>query len=217
VIGKCKIRFPHFQVSKLPTLTSKSLTDLLAAFRSADPTPGGGSAAALAGAVGAALLAMVAALPKSRATTTEDTARLKDAGDRCVAASMEMEALVDRDSDAYDLVMAAYKRPKGTDEEKAARSVVIQSAMREAIATPLAVMRACVAARAQGAVIRALGNPSASSDVQVGFELLGAGLRGARLNVEINLGSVKDADYVAKVRAEVDALESRFSRGQRVE
>jgi formiminotetrahydrofolate cyclodeaminase len=194
----------------LPKLTSLSVVDLLAAFRSADPTPGGGSAAALAGAVGAALLAMVAALPKSRATTAEDAARLKDAGDRCVAASMELEALVDRDSDAYDLVMAAYKRPKGNDEEKAARSAVIQSAMREAIATPLAVMRACVAAAAPGAVIGALGNPSASSDVQVGFELLGAGLRGAKLNVEINLGSVKDAGYVAKVRAEVEALESGF-------
>lgn len=197
-------------------LTQTSLTTLLAAFRSADPTPGGGSAAALAGAVGAALLAMVAALPKSRATTPEDTERLKDAGEHCVAASLELEALVDRDSDAYDLVVAAYKRPKGTDQENAARSAGIQAAMREAIAAPLAVMRACAAAAAQGTVIAALGNPSASSDVQVGVELLGAGLRGAKLNVEINLGSMKDAEYVAAVRAEVEALESRFSRSQRV-
>ena len=197
-------------------LTSLPVTALLASFRSPDPTPGGGSAAALAGAIGSALLAMVAALPKSRAASEEDAGRLKAAGERCAALSVELEALVDRDSEAYDLVMAAYKKPKGTDEEKAARSAGIQAAMREAIAAPLTVMRACAAAAEQGVVVAALGNPSASSDVKVGFELLGAGLRGARLNVEINLDSVKDAEYVAGIRGEVERLESGFSRLQGV-
>jgi formiminotetrahydrofolate cyclodeaminase len=193
----------------LTKLTSLTVTELLAAFRSPDPTPGGGSAAALAGAVGASLLAMVAGLPKSRAATAEDVARLKAAGERCAAFGATLEALVDRDSEAYDLVVAAYKRPKATDEEKAARSAGIQSAMREAIAAPMDVMRACAAATEQGVVIAALGNPSASSDVQVGLELLGAALRGARLNVDTNLGSIKDADYVARIRAEVEELERR--------
>lgn len=192
-------------------LTEQSVSDLLAAFRSADPTPGGGSASALAGAIGASLLAMVAGLPKSRAATDEDAGRLKSAGEQCAAASGELEALVDRDSDAYDLVMAAYRKPKATDAEKAARSVAIQTALREAIAAPLAVMRACAGAAGHGAVIAALGNPSAASDVKVGFELLGAGRRGAKENVEINLGSVKDAEYVARVQAEVEALEAGFA------
>jgi len=189
------------------TLITHTVTDLLAAFRSAAPTPGGGSAAALTAAIGSSLLAMVAGLPKSRAATAEDIARLRAAGDRCTALSAELEALVDRDSDAYDLVMAAYKKPKGTDEEKAARSAAIQAAMREAIAAPLAVMRAAAAAAEQGVVIAGLGNPSASSDAQVGFELLGAGLRGAKLNVETNLGSVKDPDYLAKVRRDVEEFD----------
>ena len=197
-------------------LTSLSVTELLAAFRSPDPTPGGGSAAAVAGAIGSSLLAMVAALPKSRAASKEDAERLTAAGERCAALGVELEALVDRDSEAYALVMAAYKRPKGTDEEKAARSGGIQAAVREAIAAPLAVMRACAAAAEQGVVVAALGNTSASSDVRVGFELLGAGLRGARLNVEINLDSVKDADYAAGIRGEVERLASGFSRLQRV-
>ena len=197
-------------------LTSLSVTDLLAAFRSSAPTPGGGSAAALAGAIGSALLAMVAALPKSRAASEEDAGRLKGAGERCAALSVELEALVDRDSEAYDLVMAAYKRPKATDEEKAARSAGIQAAMREAIAAPLNVMQACTAAAEQGVVVASLGNPSASSDVRVGFELLGAGLRGARLNVEINLDSVKDAEYVVGIRGEVERLADGFSRLQGV-
>ena len=189
------------------TLVNRTVSDLLSAFRSSDPTPGGGSASALAGAIGASLLAMVAALPKSRAATEEDAQRLTAAGDRCRALAGELESLVDRDANAYDLVMTAYKQPKATDEDKAARAAAIQRAMREAIAAPLAVMRACAAAAEQGVVVATLGNRSASSDVQVGLELLGAGLRGAKLNVEINLGSVKDADYVARVNGDVTEFE----------
>jgi methenyltetrahydrofolate cyclohydrolase len=188
-------------------LIERSVADLLAAFRSSDPTPGGGSAAALAGAIGSSLLAMVAGLPKARAATAEDAGRLTAAGERCTALAIELETLIDRDRAAYDLVMAAYKKPKATEEEKAVRSAGIQAAMREAIAAPLAVMRACAAAAEQGVVIAGLGNRSASSDVQVGFELLGAGLRGAKLNVEINLGSMKDAGYVTQVRGEAEEFE----------
>ena len=181
-----------------------SVTDLLAAFRSGDPTPGGGSAAALAGAIGASLFAMVAGLPKSKAATAEDIARLKASGERCTALAGELATLIDKDAASYDLVMAAYKMPKATDGEKAARSAAIQDGMRAAIAAPLAVMRACAAAAEQGVVVAGLGNPSAASDGQVGFELLGAALRGARLNVDTNLGSVKDAAYAAQVRKDVE-------------
>ena len=184
-----------------------SVTDLLAAFRTPEPTPGGGSAAALAGALGASLLAMVARLPKSKAATEEDAARLEAAGARCTELAQTLAGLIDRDSEAYGLVMAAYKRPKGTDEEKAARSAAIQQAFRAAIEAPLDVMRACAAAAEQGVVIAGLGNPSAASDGQVGFELLGAALRGAKMNVETNLDSVKDAGYVAAVRKDVEEFE----------
>jgi formiminotetrahydrofolate cyclodeaminase len=181
--------------------------EFLAAIRSSNPTPGGGSASALAGAMGASLLAMVARLPKSRATTAEDTARLKAAGDRCATLAQELETLVERDSDAYNQVLAAYKLPKGSEPEKAARSAAIQAGFRAAIAAPLDVMRACAAAAEQGVVVAMLGLPSASSDVQVGIELLAAALRGAKLNVETNLGSVKDADYLSKVRSDVQDSE----------
>jgi methenyltetrahydrofolate cyclohydrolase len=185
-------------------LSERTVTDLLAAFRSPNPTPGGGSASALAGAVGASLLAMVAALPKTRASNAEDEEALREAGQRCAALSQELTTLIDRDSEAYEQVMTAYKRPKGTDEEKAARSAAIQTALRGAIDAPLAVMRACANASVRAIAIASFGNPSAASDVQVGLELLMAGLRGARLNVEINLESVKDPAYA---REEVAALE----------
>jgi formiminotetrahydrofolate cyclodeaminase len=185
-------------------LIDRTVTDLLTAFEAPEPTPGGGSAAALAGAIGAALLAMGARLPKPRAATVEDATRLQAAGDRCAALAADLSVLVDGDSEAYQQVMAAYKRPKGSDEEKAARSAAIQSGLRAATAAPLDVMRACAAAAEQGVVIAALGNPSAASDVQVGMELLGAALRGARLNVETNLGSIKDAAYVEAVKREAE-------------
>ena len=189
------------------SLTDKTVADFLAAIRSPEPTPGGGSAAALAGAMGASLFSMVAGLPKSKAATAEDAARLAAAGTRCAALADELTALVDRDSAAYGEVMAAYRRPKSTDDEKAARTAAIQDAMRAATAAPVDVMRACAAAAEQGVVVATMGNPSASSDTAVGFELLGAALRGAKLNVEINLGSIKDAEFVRKVQAEIEELE----------
>ena len=194
-------------------LTDKSVTELLAAFQSSDPTPGGGSASALAGAVGASLLAMVAGLPKSRAASEEDIERLAAAGARCGELAAHLADLVDRDSESYELVVSAYRKPKGTDEEKAARSAAIQDAMRAAIAAPLDVMRSCAAAIEQGVVVAGMGNTNAASDVQVALELLGAGLRGAKQNVDINLGSVKDPAYVEQVRRD----EAEFERGARHE
>jgi methenyltetrahydrofolate cyclohydrolase len=187
-------------------LTDKSVKDLLAAFRWPDPTPGGGSASALSGAIGASLLAMVGALPRARTADDEDVLRLQTSTRRCAEVAEQLTALVDRDSKAYEMVVGAYRLPKSTDAEKSARSARIQQALQEAIETPLDVMRACAETLAHGAVIAELGNANASSDVQVGLELLGAGLRGAKLNVEINLGSVKDADYAEAVRVEVARL-----------
>ncbi len=189
-------------------LVDKPLRELLEAFSSSDPTPGGGSASALAGAVGAALIAMVAGLPKTRHNSDGDRAALGPARETLVALRDQLATLVDRDTEAYDQVIAAYRLPKGTDEEKAARSTAIQRAMKHAIDMPLAVMRACEAGSRQGEAVARHGNPSASSDVRVGLELLAAGLRGARLNVEINLGSLKDAAYVASVTREVEWLAS---------
>ena len=187
-------------------LTERTVADLLTAFRSSDPTPGGGSASALSGAIGASLLAMVAGLPKPLAETAEDVERLQTAGARCAAHAQTLEGLIDRDSEAYELVMGAYRLPKSTDAEKAARSSRIQEALRAATEAPLDVMRACSAALEQAAVVARFGNRNASSDVGVAQELLKAGLRGAGLNVEINLGSIQDAEYVERVRTEAGRL-----------
>ena len=194
-------------------LRRKPFDELLEAFSSSDPTPGGGSASALAGAVGASLLAMVAGLPKTRHAPEDDRPPLDEARAALLALRDTLAELVDTDTEAYDRVVAAFRLPKATDAEKAARSVAVQAAMRGATETPLAVMRACEQAIGHGGVVAAHGNPSASSDVQVGLELAAAGLRGARLNVEINLGSLKDAALVAAITAEVERLTGAAETG----
>src|SRR5262249_55896023 len=113
---------------------------------------------------------------------------------------------IDADTAAYDAVVAAYKQPKGTDEEKAARTRAIQSALRGATEVPLTVMRLSAEALAAAKIIAARGNPSASSDVGVAVALLRAGLEGARLNVEVNLGSIKDEAYSRAVADEAARL-----------
>ena len=96
-------------------LTTRSVTDLLDAFSTPDPTPGGGSAAALAGALGASLLAMVAGLPKTRTNSPEERSTLDTTRRRLLALRTQLAELVDRDAAAYDLVVTAYKQPKTTD------------------------------------------------------------------------------------------------------
>ena len=194
-------------------LTDSTVAAFLEAVRSPEPTPGGGSAAALAGAFGAALLAMVAAIPKPRATTDQYVERLQAAGARCGELSARLTGLIDRDSDAYNAVVGAYRLPKGTADEKAARSARVQEALRGATDAPLDVMRACSDTIEQAAVVAAYGNRNASSDVQVGLELLGAGLRGAKANVEINLDNLKDQEYVAGIRAEIERLAAEAQVG----
>ena len=194
-------------------LSHQRFTDLLASFQSSEPTPGGGSASALGGAVGAALLAMAAGLGSPRVHTSEDRARLAAARARCAALSDALAALMDRDSEAYDLVVAAFRSPKSTEAEKASRSLRIQEALRSATEAPLDVMRACADAIGQAAVVAAHGNSNASSDVRVGLELLGAGLRGARFNVDVNLASMKDEAFVAAVRSEADRLAAEAASG----
>ena len=191
-------------------LTERSVRDLIAAFRSSDPTPGGGSASALAGALGAALLAMVASLGRPAATEKEDLERLAIAGKREAELSDELASLVDRDAEAYDVVMAAYKLPKGSDDEKTRRAERIQHALEGAIASPLDVMRLCTEAAEHATVIASFGNPNAASDVRVAVELLTAGLRGARANVDINLEGLKDAARAGEIRGEASRLAQKL-------
>ncbi len=184
-----------------------ALADVLDAFATTDPVPGGGSAAALAGAIGTSLLLMVAAIPKTKTGAPEETADLAEAATRLHPLRDQLLELVDRDSDAYKQVMDAYRLPKASEVEKASRQDAIDRAMRSATATPLDTMRACQQALRGAVTVAANGNRRTTSDVGVGVELLVAALRGARMNVDINLAALDDQEYVGRVRTEAGELE----------
>lgn len=194
-------------------LTDRSLRELLAAIRDPSPTPGGGSVSALAGALGASLLTMVAAMTKHRAASKQDVERLQAAGSRCADLAARLERLVDEDSAAYDAVVAAYRLPRGSADEKTERRSRIQAALVAAIETPLAVMRHCNDAIEAAATVARFGNPNAGSDVGVALELLAAGGKGARLNVDINLASLDDRAYAGRVRETVSVLGAEATTG----
>lgn len=191
-------------------LIEKSLRDLLSAFSSSDPTPGGGSASALASAVGASLLLMVAGLPKTRSNTPADRAALDRAVEELTVLRQDVADAIDADTAAYDQVVAAYKLPKGTADEQQARKTAIQRALRAAIDVPLGVMRLSSLALRQAGIVAAHGHRAAASDVGVAVALLQAGAAGARLNVDINLQGVGDAAYAEGVRGEMATLASEI-------
>jgi len=186
---------------------SRTVDSLLDAFASNHPVPGGGSAAALAGAVGTSLLIMVAGLPKTRTGAQSERNSLDAAAVRLRPLRVTLTDLIDRDSDAYAGVVAAYRLPKGTAADQAARRRAIEEAIRAATETPLETMRACQQALAEAVVVAGSGAKSASSDAGVAIELLGAALRGAALNVDTNIGSLTDRAVAERMRQERQALE----------
>jgi formiminotetrahydrofolate cyclodeaminase len=189
-----------------PAYSEMALADLVDAFSSTDAVPGGGSAAALAGAVGASLLLMVAGIPKTKTGAPEETADLAEAEARLRPLRDSLLELVDQDSEAYMHVVTALKLPKGSDAEKSQRQEAIETATRVATEVPLDTMRACQQALRGALTVAANGNRNAASDVGVAIELLLAALRGAGMNVEINLAGMSDTEYVARIRTEAGQL-----------
>jgi formiminotetrahydrofolate cyclodeaminase len=188
----------------------RTVRDLLDAFASSDPAPGGGSAAALAGAVGTSLLVMVARLPKTRQNADEERRALDAALERLLPMREALARLVDADADAYAAVVAAYRLPKSTPDEGRARKKAIQAALQGAIERPLDVMRHAAAAADLAVEVARHGSRAAGSDVTVALELLRAAVVSARANVQINLSGVADAEYADSVTAESAGLEARL-------
>ena len=188
--------------------SSFAVIDLLDAFASNEPVPGGGSAAALAGSLGVSLLVMAAGLPKTRTMAPEEATDIAEASSRLRPLREQLIELVDRDSDAYRAVMAALKLPKDTETDRSARRDAIQAAMREATDVPMDVMRACQQALAGAVVISRNVYTLAASDVGMGVELLVAAVRGCAMGIDGNLAAITDAAYTQQVRTERQQLEA---------
>ncbi len=181
--------------------TSKSVRDYVLSTAAREPVPGGGSVAALAAALGAALTSMVcnftAGNPKYAAVEPEIQRILAGAE----ALREKLLRLVDEDTQVYAKVTAAYKLPRGTDDEKSARRAAIQDALVAAAEVPMSIARAARDVALLCRDLVGIGNPNLVSDVGVGVLLAEAALRGAALNVEINAASIKDAALAGQLRS----------------
>ncbi|HUW64319.1 MAG TPA: cyclodeaminase/cyclohydrolase family protein [Spirochaetia bacterium] len=188
---------------------AQSFNDVLQISASSSPTPGGGSVSAMVACFGAAMAAMVANLTVGKEKFKDVEPEVKEilAGAEKIMA--ELKTLVAEDMAGFDKFMQAFRLPKGTDEEKANREVVMQAALKAATETPLAIARTCVAGLELADRLAPLGNKMAISDDGVAAYVLEACVGAVLLSADINLPMVKDPAFVQKVVAEKEQLKMK--------
>jgi formiminotetrahydrofolate cyclodeaminase len=190
----------------LMDLTTSEFVDRLASDSS---TPGGGSAAALAGSQAAALCAMVARFTLGRpqfANTFEVMEQIRDQADEL---SHEFKSLVDQDTQAYNQVLRAFSLPKSTEQEKKARSQAIQDATKGASLVPLETLNAVGRLLELLVAVAEMGNPVCASDTGTALYLAQAAAMGASFSVRINLKTIKDQEFVDEFKSEAEQIVNR--------
>ncbi len=170
------------------------------------PAPGGGSVAALAGSVGAALTAMVAGLTQGRKKYAAYADHAAEVQTHAQALKLRLLDVMDRDTAAFQMVSDAFALPRSTDEEKAARSAAIQDGLKACTKTPMEMMELIDDAIGLSVTLLDGFNDTAASDLGMALLSLKAGLQGAWLNVLINVGSLKDAAFAAACRERGQAI-----------
>ena len=189
-----------------------SFADLLNAFASDAPTPGGGSAAALAGAMGAALAEMVASLTLSKEKYAASHEAVRPIAGLARRTRQELQRLALEDSEAYDAVVAARRLPKDTPDQEKVRTRKTSEANRLAAEVPMRTARSAVRLLAAMPDLAKKGNPNAASDAGAAALLLEAAAHAALLNVAINLGGIDDAAFAADMKAESQRLSDEAVR-----
>lgn len=170
---------------------------------------------AFAGAVAAALAQMVTGLSRKKKSQAQYVDQLSAALDEMRKIADELAAAIDRDAESYDAVMAAFKLPQSSADETAQREAAIQRATRGAAEVPLQVAERTVALYERLGQLEGIVAASMRSDLHVARMMADAGARGALANVEINLDGLKDAAYVASMRAKAMALRERLNNTPR--
>ncbi len=187
-------------------LAEMNVTEFANVLASDAPAPGGGSTAALAGALGAALTAMVCRLTEGKKAFAEHRESILEVMVKAETLQAKFLDVMDRDTDAFMVVSNAFSMPKTTDEEKAARSAAIQKGLEGCTATPFEMMQ--LAAETIELTESLLGrfNTASASDLGVGALTLRTAVQGAWLNVLINIGSLKNKELAEDYRAKGEAL-----------
>jgi len=202
-----------------PSLVKMNVREFCNETLSDSPAPGGGSVAALMGALGASLGGMVANLSASKRGWDDKLEYFSNWAVKAQSLKDELLALVDEDTNAFNKVMDAFALPKNSPEEKAARAEAIEEATKHAAEVPLRVMKTAATSYALLSEMANNGNPASVSDVGVGALATRACIKGAAMNVRINLGQLKDKKFrsrlqnrVQKVSADSEALFKKIIR-----
>ena len=195
---------------KLAEMTVTQFADVLA---SEAPAPGGGSTAALEGALGAALTAMVCRLTEGRKKYEEHQEFVLEVKEKATALQAQFLDVMDRDTEAFMVISNAYGMPKATDEEKAARSAAIQAGLVKSTETPMEMMELAAQTIALTESLLGRFNTASASDLGVGALSLRAAVQGAWLNVLINIGSLKDQELAESYRTKGQALVDQVVAG----
>ncbi len=199
--------------ARLTNLPTRELIERLA---TSDPIPGGGSASALAGAMAAALVHMVVALTANRPAAAGNEEILDEIGSEAVAAQSELLRLAELDAAAYDAVIRARRLPKDTELERQSRDTQVHQATREATLAPLETVRRAADVLGLAERLAPIGNRNAVSDVGVGALLAVTAMRGAALNVRINLPYLPNDDPLREEAAgQLHALLDRIDERER--
>ena len=190
-------------------LVDMTITEFLAELKSDSPAPGGGSSAALAGAVGAALAAMVGNLTLGSGKYQDVQAEVETILPQLNSRLAKLERYIDEDTAVFNRVMAAYRLPKATDDEKLARSQAIQQALKEAAALPLSVAELCQEVLVLSGRMLAIGNTNAASDAAVAVRMAHTAMWAAIYNVRINLDAIKDQDFAAAMKEQIKTVTAK--------
>lgn len=190
-------------------LKNLTVTEFVNVTASDAPAPGGGSVAALAGALAAALAEMVANLTVGKAKYAEVEDEMKKLAQDGAALRVELLEDIQKDSTSFNLYMDAIGMPKDTDEEKAVRRDAMQNGLKAAAQVPLSVAAAAYKIFPIAEAVVARGNTNAVTDGLVSAMMSRTAVIGALFNVKINLGSIKDEAFVAELAAQVKELEEK--------
>ena len=190
-------------------LVDRSVDDFCTVLASCEPAPGGGSSAALEGALGAALVGMSASLTIGRKKYAKHEELMIAAEGRAGELRLNFLDIIDRDAEAFNLVSAVFTMPKETNAEIAERSAAMQAALKACTMTPLEVMECALATLELMSEMLGKYNYNTASDFGVAALSLKAAVQGAWLNVLINLGGIEDMQFSSERRMQGEAAMDR--------
>jgi len=197
----------EYMVEEIGPLVSMKIGGFLSELASDSPAPGGGSVAALAGSLGAALSSMVCNLTIGKEKYADVQLEIKDTLKKSEQLRKELIKLIDKDTEAFNDVMKAFKMPKETEEQKEKRKQAIQKGYKTAAKVPLETAKTCEKILDIAMVVAEKGNKNSITDAAVSALMAQAGVKSAILNIKINLGSIKDDEFVERISFEIDELQ----------